>query len=96
MTIFDKEAVDMILDESVGGGTMRKIRHIILACYNYNTYKKIDLFGAMRNADNSNRELIVSIVSSFGSHNEDEAFFIINEIAPALIEKGMDEPFLND
>jgi len=94
MTIFDQNAIDTILNENIGGGTMKKIRHIILACYNYNTYKKIDLFGAMRNADNNNRELIVSIVSSFGSHNEEEAFFIINKIAPALIEKGMDEPFL--
>ena len=96
MTIFDKNAIDLILDKKVGGGTMKKVRHIILSCYNYNTYKKIDLFGAMRNADSDNRQLIVSIVSSFGSHNEEEAFFIINHIAPALIEKGMDKPFLND
>jgi hypothetical protein len=96
VTIFDKEASDRILDENYGGGTMEKIRHIILACYNYNTYDKINLFGAMRNADNSNRELIVSIVQSFGSHNEEEAFFIINKIAPALIAKGMDVPFLDE
>ena len=96
MTIFDEEAIEKILDPNIGGGTMDKVRHIILSCFNFNTYEKIDLFGAMRNADSENRELIVSIVNSFGSNNEEKSFFIINNIAPILIEKGMDRPFLNN
>lgn len=96
MTIFDEEAIEKILDPNIGGGTMDKVRHIILSCFNFNTYEKIDLFGAMRNADSENRDLIVSIVNSFGSNNEEKSFFVINKIAPILIEKGMDKPFLNN
>lgn len=96
MTIFDEEAIEKILDPNIGGGTMDKVRHIILSCFNFNTYEKIDLFGAMRNADSENRDLIVSIVNSFGSNNEEKSFFVINKIAPILIEKGMDRPFLNN
>ena len=96
MTIFDEEAIEKILDPNIGGGTMDKVRHIILSCFNFNTYEKIDLFGAMRNADSENRELIVSIVNSFGSNNEEKSFFVIDKIAPILIEKGMDRPFLNN
>jgi hypothetical protein len=96
MTIFDEEAIEKILDPNIGGGTMDKVRHIILSCFNFNTYEKIDLFGAMRNADSENRKLIVSIVNSFGSNDEEKSFFIINKIAPILIEKGMDRPFLNN
>jgi len=47
MTIFDEEAIEKILDPNIGGGTMDKVRHIILSCFNFNTYEKIDLFGAM-------------------------------------------------
>ncbi len=96
MTIFDEEAIEKILDPNIGGGTMDKVRHIILSCFNFNTYEKIDLFGAMRNADSENRELIVSIINSFGSNNEKKSFFVIDKIAPILIEKGMDRPFLNN
>lgn len=96
MTIFDEEAIEKILDPNIGGGTMDKIRHIILSCFNFNTYEKIDLFGAMRNADSENRELIVSIVNSFASNNEKQSFFVIDKIAPILIKKGMDKPFLNN
>ena len=96
MTIFDEEAIEKILDPNIGGGTMDKVRHIILSCFNFNTYEKIDLFGAMRNADSDNRELIVSIVNSFGSNDEEKSFFVIDKIAPILIEKGMDRPFLNN
>lgn len=96
MTIFDEEAIEKILDPNIGGGTMDKIRHIILSCFNFNTYEKIDLFGAMRNADSENRELIVSIVNSFASNNEEQSFFVIDKITPLLIKKGMDRPFLNN
>ncbi len=94
MKITDQNAIQKLISPDVGYSTIRYIRHLILNIYNYNTYQAPNIFSMIRNADDEHQELIYDILETIQSHNEDRAFFVVNKIAPLIIEAGLDEEFL--
>ena len=95
MKITDKEVLELLVSKE-RYSTLEGIRGLIMYIYNFNAYKKINLFSLIRNADREHKDLILSIMRSCASDNESEAFFIEHKVAPLLIENGIDEKFVDE
>lgn len=81
------ETVAYLLNEKIGGSTMRRTRYLIANLYNNNAYPNVELFSLIRNADREHQELIMDIIG-ISQHQFGEAcFLMINELAPQIIEK---------
>jgi len=85
MKITDQETLELLISGEAYG-TLEKIRGLIMSIYHYRRYKKVDLFGLIRNADREHRELIMSIIEMISSNSDKKAFYIINVVAPLLMK----------
>ena len=81
-----EETVNYLLNES-GGSTLSRIRALIVNLYNCTYYPAPDLFGLMRNADDSHAELVVNIIDGCSLKYRDSCFLMIDDLAPKIIDR---------
>ncbi len=80
------ETVDYIMNNK-GGGTLERIRQLILHLFNHRYYTDLDLFGLMRNADDEHIELAMNIIESCSLKYGDSCFKMIDDLAPKMIDR---------
>lgn len=80
------ETVDYLMNTK-GGGTLERIRQLILHLFNYRHYTNLDLFGLMRGADDEHVELAINIIESCALKYGDSCFKMIDDLAPKMIDR---------